>query len=186
MPYGMLDLVFPEENERELMLMAKRLGFQRLLLCYRFKDPLLKERKARLPKDPALETVFCVLVQSQAQVDQARSVTPEIVARGEPWAFEDKRIRYVIDFESGKRQDFIHHRNSGLNQVFIANAMRTGATLLVNARQLFGDRPEAVLGRMMQNNEFFRKYRPSVVAVSGAADPLQMRAPRDLANLLQL
>src|SRR5207253_7981913 len=116
------------------------------------------------------------------------TIAKSLVGIARPELFEDKRITYIIDFESGKRDDFIHHRNSGLNQVFIEQAKRGGKVLLVDAHQLlFGRLPPAiVLGRIKQNNDFFKKYKPDIIVVSGAREALEMRAPRDLQNLLNI
>jgi RNase P/RNase MRP subunit p30 len=184
------DLVFPKGNEEQLVQMAQRLGITHLIFCYELKDPLIKERAkevAMLAHD-GFSTEFAIIVASQQEVNKARTIAKSIVGIAKPELFEDKRITYVIDFEIGRRDDFIHHRNSGLNQVFIEQAKRTGKVLLVNAHQLlFGKLPEAiVLGRMRQNNDFFKKYKPDVIVVSGAREALEMRAPRDLQNLLNI
>lgn len=184
------DLVFPKGNEEHLVEMSLRLGFTHLILCYDLKDPLIRERakEVKMLEHEHFTTEFAVMVRNQDEVGKARNLTKSIVAIGRPELFEDKRVAYVIDFEAGRRDDFIHHRNSGLNQVFISNATRTDKVLLVNAHNLlFGQLPQAVvLGRIMQNNTFIRKYKPGVVVVSGAREPLEMRAPRDLQNLLNL
>lgn len=182
------DLVFPQGNEERLCAMARELGFSQLLLCYPLSDPLIKERKEELCKlSRDIAVTFAIFAKNQQEVQKARKLTEHVVAPGVPGTFEDKRVRYVIDYESGKRKDFVHHRNAGLTQVFVKHAIRTGKTLLVNAAQLHGSVPaHVVLGRMMQNNMLYRKYGPSVRVVSGARAPLEMRAPRDLQNLLAL
>jgi RNase P/RNase MRP subunit p30 len=184
------DLVFPKGNEEHLAGMAKRLGITHLILCYSLKDPLLKDRakEVAILSHEGFTTEFAILVTSQQEVSKAMHLTKSIVAIARPEFFEDKRVGYIIDFEGGRRDDFIHHRNSGLNQVFIAQAKRTNKTLLVDARQLlFGQLPQpVVLGRVKQNNDFFKKYKPNVLVVSGAHEALEMRAPRDLQNLLNL
>jgi RNase P/RNase MRP subunit p30 len=184
------DLVFPKGNEEHLIHMAERLGFQHVIFCYTLKDPLLKDRGkevAMLAHD-GITTEFAIIVTNQQEVAKARSITRSVIGIARPELFEDKRISHIIGFESGKRDDFIHHRNSGLSQVFIEQAKRTGKILLVDARQLlFGQLPQpVVLGRMKQNNDFFKKYKPDVIVISGAREPLEMRAPRDLQNLLNV
>lgn len=184
------DLVFPKGNEEQLLRMAERLGFSHVIFCYQLKDPLLKDRAKEIAMlaHERISTEFAILVTNQQDVAKAKSLTKSVVGVARPEMFEDKRVAYIIDFESGKRDDFIHHRNSGLNQVFIEQAKRTEKTLLVDAGQLlFGQVPQpVVLGRIKQNNDFFKKYRPDVIVVSGAHEPLEMRAPRDLQNLLIL
>lgn len=187
-----IDVVFPRGNEEHLATMARRLGVTHLIMCYSLKDPLLKSRAGEVAKlaDPAsgLSTEFAVLVTNQQDVSRARSMTASVIGLAKPELFEDKRVSHIIDMESGRRDDFIHHRNSGLNQVFVANAIAGDKTLLVDAKQLlFGDQPRAVvLGRMRQNNTMYRKYSPRVVVVSGASEPLEMRPWRDLQNLLDI
>ncbi len=184
------DLVFPDGNEERLVAMARELGTRTLVLCYDASSPGIKERPREVAKlsGPGVRTVFAALARTQDEVQRALKVTQEIVALASPAIYEDKRVRYVIGFEGGARDDFIHHRNAGLTQVSVANAVRTGKTLLVDAGQLLsGEMPaHVVLGRMMQNNMLFRKYRPSVLAVSGAREALGMRATKDLRVLLLL
>lgn len=186
------DVVFPHGNETHLVHMAERLGITHIIFCYTLKDSLLKSRAKEIEKlsDPArrITTEFAILVSNQQDVSRAKSITKTVIGTARPELFEDKRVTHIIDMESGRRDDFIHHRNSGLNQVFIANAIIGDKTLLVDAKQLlFGDQPRAVvLGRIRQNNIFYKKYAPRVMAVSGASEPLEMRPWRDLQNLLDV
>jgi RNase P/RNase MRP subunit p30 len=184
------DLVFPKNNEEHLAQMAIRLGITHLIFCYGLKDPLLKSRQkevAMLAHDK-LSTEFAVLVTNQQEVSKARTLTRSIIGIAKPEMFEDKRVGYIIDMEMGKRDDFIHHRNSGLSQVFIEQAKRTEKVLLVNMNNLITNAlPQPILlGRIMQNNDFYKKYRPDVLVVSGAREPLQMRPPRDMQAFLLL
>lgn len=185
----MEDFVFPENNEQQLLEMAERLGFRKLVFCYHIDDPHLRARKEELQESaPSLEIDLAVVVESQQQVQKARKITRNVIGVARREFFDDKRVRHIIDFESGRRSDFIHHRNSGLTQVLINKAILRDITLLVDFRQLIAGKPaqHVVLGRMMQNNQFFRKYRPRVRIVSGARHTLEMRAPRDLQNFLLL
>lgn len=183
-----LDLVFPRGNEERLFETARKLGFSEIIFCYRLDDPLLKERKGEVSRLQSgdITPMFAVYVKTQQDVQKARKFTEHIVALGRREMFEDKRVKYIIGFESSKREDFVHHRNSGLTQVFLKNAIRTDKTLLVNISQLRESKaPHVMLGRMMQNNRLYRKYSPKVCVVSGAREPLEMRAPRDLENALE-
>jgi RNase P/RNase MRP subunit p30 len=182
------DLVFPNGNEGKLAAMARRLRVRTLLLCYPADAPHLEQRRAEAQRlcDERLTVLFCVHAKDQDQVQRAVKITKEIVATGRQGIFEDPRVRYVIDFEGRRREDFVHHRNSGLTQVSIAKGIKSGKVFLVNARQLAGNYSYVILGRMMQNNMFFRKYKPTVLAVSGATEALGMRSPKDLENLLLL
>ena len=191
LPIRHSDLVFPKGNESHLVDMALRLGINHLIMCYTLDDPMIKIRKkeVELQQQENLTTEFAIIVSNQDDVGKAKNYTTTIIAYAKPELFEDKRVSHIIDMESGRRDDFIHHKNSGLNQVFIDHAIRTDKTLLVNANKLLYEKNIAqsvVLGRMLQNNIFYRKYSPKVIVVSGSFEPLQMRAWRDLQNLLNL
>jgi hypothetical protein len=150
---------------------------------------MIKNRKKEvaLLSDNELTTEFAIITNNQNDIGRAKNLSASIIAVGRPEMFEDKRVDYVIDFENGRRNDFIHHRNSGLNQVFIVAAKKTGKILLVNAHNLlYCEDPAVILGRFTQNNIFFKKYSPSVTVVSGAREPLEMRPVRDLQGLLDL
>ena len=185
------DLVFPNGNEERLVEMAQRLGFAQLLLCYPVSDSLLKERRAEVERltTPRLKTEFAIIVENQQDVAKAKHLATHIIATPFPAAFEDKRVTHVIGLERGTRADFLHHRNSGLSQVSLRECARTGKTLLVDAGALLDGKrhPGVILGRMLQNNGFYRKEPDVAVRViSGAGTPLRMRAPRDLQDLLHL
>jgi len=185
--YQATDLVFAQGNEQSLCEMAVRLQIKHLILCYTLKDPLIKNRakEVALLANESLSTEFAILVTNQQEVSKAKSLQASVVGVALPELFEDKRVRYIINAESGNRDDFIHHRNSGLNQVFLQQVIRTEKMILVNAAQLHGHKhPAVVLGRMMQNNSLYKKYKPSVLVVSGAKEALLMRSPRDLQSLL--
>ncbi len=185
------DLVFPNGNEERLLEMAERLGFSELMLCYELKDPLLKERAKEVAKlsTPKVKAAFAIIVENQQDVAKAKHLATHIIATPFPAAFEDKRVTHVIGIERGTRDDFLHHRNSGLTQVSLRECARTGKTVLVDAGALLDGKrhPAVVFGRMLQNNGFYRKEPDVPVRViSGADTPLRMRAPRDLQDLLHL
>ena len=170
--------------------MAERLGFSHLILCYPLSDPLLKNRakEVAMLATAKITTEFAILVPNQESIAKAQRYTKSVVAKGQQEYYDDKRVQYVLDFENGGRPDFLHHRHSGLNQVFIHAGIRTSKCFLVNMHNLlFGAQHRAViLGRIQQNNDFFKKYAPNVLTISGATEPLEMRAPRDLQNILFL
>ncbi len=187
------DLVFPNGNEERLLEMAERLGFSELMLCYELKDPLLKDRAKEVAKlsTPKVKATFAILVTNQNDVAKAKQLTANIIATPFQGVFEDKRITHVIGLEGGRRDDFLHHRNSGLTQVGLRECARTGKTILVDAGALLQEtqthHPSVILGRMLQNNEFYRKeYDVPVRVISAASEPLKMRAPRDMMDLLKL
>lgn len=168
--------------------MAKKLGIKELLLMYNLSDPMLKQRYSEAKKlaDEKINVELAIFVNSQQEVIKAKSLTKHIVGRER--LYEDKRVKYLIDFESSRKPDFIHHRRGGLTQVHVKTAVRTGKTILVNANPLITNKlhQSVLLGRFQQNSALFKKYGADVKVVSGATRSLDMRAPKDLDNLLKL
>ncbi len=185
-----MDVVFPKNNETRLLEMARLLGTREVMLVYPVSDPSLKQRKGEVERLSGtvgtVVTRFGILVSEHREVQRAKGLSPDIVAISRPWVYDDKRVRWVLNMENGRRADFTHHRNSGLNQVFIRKAIRTGKTFLINLNLLLSDGRETLLGRVLQNNRFFRKYRPDVLVVSGCSLPLEMRSEKDRGSLLRL
>lgn len=184
------DLVFPSGNEPALVEMAKRLGFDKLFLCYPLDDPLIAQRKGEIQAlcDENLQVEFAIMIKNQTEVNKAKRLTKHIIAPSKQELFEDKRIPYLLGFGNSRKPDFIHHRRGGLTQVHVNSAKRTNKTLLVDIGSLLQSdvSNETLIGRLMQNNKLFRKYGCAVRAVSCAKSALGMRAPKDLENFLTL
>jgi hypothetical protein len=183
------DLCFPHGNEEALCQMALALGTTHLILCYPLSDPLVKDRKKEVAMlaHEGLTTEFAVIVRNQDEVAKAMHLTRTIVGPARLELYEDKRVTHLIGIESGRREDFIHHRNSGLTQVLIAQAIRTEKTLLVDLSALHGPFPQPVIiGRIMQNNTLFKKYAPRTLVVSAGKTPFDLRSPHDRANFLRI
>ncbi len=94
--------------------------------------------------------------------------------------FESRFVDFILEPENGNRQDFIHHRNSGLNQVLLklcqATAKRPGKAIITTTSLLLNaKRPETVLGRMMQNARWCRKYKIAYHVTSGARSSWEQR-----------
>ena len=93
-------------------------------------------------------------------------------------AFEDKRIDMVVSSERISGKDFIHYRNSGLNQVLCKLAKKNNITLGFNFNDILKGKPN--MGRMMQNVRLCRKYKVRMVLASFASSIYEMRNPKDL------
>ena len=96
---------------------------------------------------------------------------------------EDKNVDILLSPEKTRDRDFMHSRNSGLNQVLCKLAKKNDIAngfdfnLVLNSK----NRGE-ILGRMMQNVGLCRKYKNKMVLLSGANNELDMRNPKDLVS----
>ena len=96
--------------------------------------------------------------------------------------FERKKSVVVYNLEEQKR-DFIHFRNSGLNQVLCKLAKKNNIAVAFNFNLVLNNDEMSrsqILGRMMQNVRFCRKYKVNTVIASFASKPEEMRSAHDL------
>lgn len=98
--------------------------------------------------------------------------------------FERKRNIIIYNLEDQKR-DFMHHRNSGLDQVLCKLAKKNKIAIAFNFNLVLNSeamKKSQILGRMMQNVRFCRKYKVPIVIASFAAKVNEMRSAHDLVS----
>ncbi|MCB9362357.1 hypothetical protein H6504_02885 [Candidatus Woesearchaeota archaeon] len=96
---------------------------------------------------------------------------------------ERTKENYFYGFEDSEKKDFIHHRNSGLNQV-ICKIMKDRAHHYCFRIQDCSD--SFKVGRIMQNIRFCNKYGIPVHPITLGTTPLQMRSKSDMVALLRI
>ena len=177
----MMDIVFPEKNERELAEMALKFGYDELLLVYaeqklpeeKFEFNGIKIKTAILnPKNPL----------------KARKNADILIADKDARHYLEKTgIDIVFGLEAKAGKDFLKQRNSGLNQVLCTIAASRGKIYGFNFRDVLvsKNRPE-VMGRMMQNLMLCKKYKVKTIFFSGAQEPLEMRNHKDMDSFFGL
>ncbi len=107
-----------------------------------------------------------------------------IAATASRAAFESRDVTLILDPETSTRDDFMHHRNSGLNQVLLAFAKQRGQRILTTTRKLLdANKPDVLLGRMRQNSAWCAKYGVPYDVVSGARTLWEQRDAKDLQAL---
>ena len=100
------------------------------------------------------------------------------IAFNDARAFENKRIDVVVSLERASGNDFIHYKNSGMNQVLCKLAKKNGIAIGFNFNDILIGKP--FIGRMMQNVRLCRKYKVNMILASFASNIYEMRNPRDL------
>jgi hypothetical protein len=157
----MKDYVIANGNEKDFIEMAERLGYSELIFIgnadvTRFKSKLKLSSSKRIFK---------------SNPEKDRSL------------IESKKAEMIFEFEQEKRKDPMHFRSSGMNHV-LANLMKEKnvAYGLSFSSVLNASREERarILGRMMQNLRFCRKYKVKTVVASFARNPHEMRDHKDL------
>ncbi|MBI4739765.1 hypothetical protein HY772_09605 [Candidatus Woesearchaeota archaeon] len=184
-----MDVIFPDDNEKEFLEIAKRLGVQELCLVYNDISSLKKVSALQgntgiklysgavcSPQNIAkykgkAEFVF---VNAGDHPDKVR----DILEHGHP--------DVVFDLECTAKRDFMHHRASGLNQVHCALMAKNNIALGMSVSSVLHSschERAKILGRMGQNVWLARKYKLKVLFASFAREPYEMRAGKDIESL---
>jgi RNase P/RNase MRP subunit p30 len=176
----MIDVVFPQNNEKEFARIAEKLGIKNLCFVYSQKDFLSAKQVDTKIK------IYKGLILKPGEARKAKGADIIIVKAGDDnrCLLENKSIDLLFDLENHSHKDFLHHRNSGLNQVFCAIANKSRTIILMDFNTVLkSDRIHCarIMGRMMQNVRLCKKYKVDLAIASFAAEPHEMRDLNDLA-----
>jgi ribonuclease P/MRP protein subunit RPP1 len=172
----MKDIVFPRNNEKEFIQMATRLGYNKLIFVYDKDVADIKSEKIKIEKAVLVKPNKIGKVKGTVIVENSDKLRLTI---------ENKKTDIIFNLEN-QRKDFMHHRNSGLNQVLAKlaykNKIKIGVSLsnVLKAENMLRSQ---LLGRIMQNVRICRKYKVDMLLASFAHDPYEMRAPKDIMSL---
>jgi len=176
----MLDIVFPQNNEKALAEMALFLGYDELWFVYDEKQ---------LPKqkfDFKIKTKIAV-VNPKNPAKAGRNAYILLADKDARHYLEKTAVDIVFGLESKADKDYMKQRNSGLNQVLCTIAAKRSKIYGFNFRDvLFAKNRPDVIGRMMQNIMLCRKYKVKTIFFSGAQEPLEMRNHKDLSSFFDL
>lgn len=176
-----------EELVRQLLL-SRELGHTEAMLLFATHDKKNKElfTAVKNATGKAVAVTAGILIRDQNQAKLGKQYDAVVAPCGREF-FETRAVTHILDPENGARPDFIHHRNSGLNQVVLTlakgDAKRMPKMILSSFTQLLGRRPETALGRMAQNARWCAKYNVRYAIVSGSSSVWEQRAAEDLKAL---
>ncbi|RLE45325.1 hypothetical protein DRJ22_04615 [Candidatus Woesearchaeota archaeon] len=159
----MIDVVLPDKNSdlEEFRSLASALGWDDVIF-------LSDDLKASV-----------VLAEAKQISSLKRSKV--VFCRGSREAIE-RGAHVLFGFESAVREDFLHHRASGLNHVLCRLAKKHGSFVAFNfSSVLVADDffRAKIIGRMQQNIRLCRKYRIPMLPLSFARVPFEMRGLLD-------
>ena len=176
----MIDIVFPDQNEKEFIEIAEKLGYKELIFVYEHKFPDQKAKfKTKLKLHDAL------LVQHKKVISAKNKSKLVFVKATEDnrFAFEKSRPSLVFALEEAQPRDFMHQRGSGLNHILCRLAKENNVKIGFSFNSILN--PNAmtcaqIMGRMQQNIKLCRKFKCKTVIASFAKNPFEMRSPQDL------
>lgn len=186
----MQEFVIANGNERELILRAKELGWDSIVLLFSYKKGIV------LPKFSEENVKVGIFLDKKVNGDF--SGYGVVVALGTSFDVLSKGVTHVVMNEFEVEKDFIHQRRSGLNHVFLKDFK--GEVLFAYAPvQSFGrewgagrqgaagqnadylvSRQSQVIGRMMQNIKLCRKFKVEYSMCSFGSDVSCLRDVGDV------
>ena len=92
-------------------------------------------------------------------------------------ALENKDIDILLNPEREKEKDFMHYRNSGLNQVLCKIAKENGKAIGINfseIKKMKGKKDAEKLGRILQNIRLCKKYKVPIILASFAKNAKEL------------
>ena len=96
-------------------------------------------------------------------------------------AVENKNLDILLSPEIIRGRDFMHSRDSGLNQVLCTLAYKNNIAIGFNFSDVLKTRNRyLILGKMMQNVRLCRKYKVRMAVISGANNEKELKSARDL------
>ncbi|MEK6934700.1 MAG: RNase P subunit p30 family protein [Nanoarchaeota archaeon] len=96
---------------------------------------------------------------------------------------ENKNYDILLSPEKNRDKDFMHSRDSGLNQVLCKLAKKNDIAIGFNFNDvLISKNKWLILGKMMQNVRLCRKYKVKMIILSGAKNKNELRAAKDLSS----
>jgi len=175
--FAMHDIVFAQNNEEEFLKTAKQIGIKSLTFVYSDASSFYA-KKGSVPYDCA---VLCqpqkIPAMKSKKIPYLCPASRDAIERGAPLTF---------NFEITEDKDHTHYRRSGLNQVLCKLATQKNVAIGFSLHTLLtldGRKRAMIMGRIMQNITFLRKYKTTMKIASFATTPYEMRAPSDIESL---
>lgn len=179
----MIDIVFPNQNEKSFVEMAKRLGCEKLVFVY---------PQNSIPKKPTTDFLMtAVLAEPKKALALKKSKNFVVVKSSEDdrQVIESGSADVVFGCETRALKDYAHQRASGLNHVLCKLATKNNVSIGFSFSELLEATPQQraiLIGRMQQNIRLCQKYKTPMRIASFATSPWQMRGPHDLQALFRV
>ncbi len=184
------DIVLPRDNEEDFVSMASNLGYRELCFLYNLKEFKECSKKiSAIHSEKKIKISFGILARNDNEVIASKRMSDFVVMKSR----EDVRNTIekfcpgmIFGVELSERKDFMHHRNSGLNQVIAKIAYEKNVIMGIAFNLILkssGFRRSVLLGRISQNIRLCRKYKTKIKFFSLATNPLEMRSPNELISL---
>lgn len=176
-----MELLIAQNDDAQVLAnriaLAHKLGHKKIAV-------LLTKQTLQL-KGSIKDVEWLLLARTVNEVVSLRKNCDAVIAPARREFFESKTVKYILNPEESSRADFMHHRNSGLNQVLL-NLCKRSNKEIITTLDMLDKNPAIILGRMMQNVTFCSKYGVPYHVVSGAYDEWRQRGASDINALMRV
>lgn len=179
----MFDIVFAqsEKEKKEFWKKAQELGFNGLIFIEDFGQNTGAEA-VLIKTDNANELKKQILASKKKYDIIAVLGSNDEINR----IAAESQISILLNPEHSRKQDFMHYRNSGLNQVVCNLVAKNNISIAINFSEfsaIKSNKEKAqVLGRIMQNAKLCRKFKAKMLIASFAKSPDKMASISELKN----
>jgi len=187
----MLDITFPNKNEKEFIKVAEKLNIKELYLIYTFQKEIteLKINLKKLQNSTKIKLKFG-LIAKNTDILKAKKLSNFVITESsdkDQHIMEKFRPNLIFNFEKDPRKDKTHYRLSGLNQVICKIAKINNITIAYSFSELLNNKKRTILlGRIIQNIRFCKKYKVKTAFYSFAKQPYELRSENSLKSLFRV
>ncbi|MBI2651100.1 hypothetical protein HYX01_01390 [Candidatus Woesearchaeota archaeon] len=191
----MIDIVLPNNNEAEFLLMAKNLGFNGVIFLYSLKEYLDRSQTNNIKgieTEKKFKTYNGILADNK-DINKTKNTLKNhkafIAVRSsydDREVIEKRKANLIFSFEDNPKRDAMHQRYSGLNHILCKLAYNNNIIIGFSLKIVLDSKNKPlIMGRIMQNIMLCRKFKVNTIAASFANTPLQMRSPHDIRSLFE-
>lgn len=182
----MIDLVFPKNNEKEFIELARTLGIK-LCFCYSSFD-------IKRDYSDAYYGYFCkekAPDKIKTEINRAKKLFDIVIFKSSTsklnrFVLEHTNIDLIFSLENNNAIDSVNNVISGLNQVVCEIASKRKIIVALNFNDILNLDRVKLLSRMTQNIELARKYSVPIVILSFARDYMELRSKSELKSVLNV
>jgi len=174
----MIDLVFPDGNEKELLAMAGLLGINGLIFCYEPGSRQEIDRK-RMELD-RLDAAIPIYISAGKKGDIGA-----MDVRANPRNADFEGAGIAFGFENFHAKDSLHYSRGGIDQIVARKLREAKCSYGIMFSRILQAEPQ-LIARVRANVKICEKYKADIIMVSGASTTDEMRSPGDLKAVLEV
>ncbi len=180
-----MDICFPKKNQEKFVSIAEKLNKKEIYLVYPYQKNIsnLKSNLKKLQKTTKIK-LRLGLIAPPKDIIKAKKTSDFVITQSsskDQHVFEKLKPSLIFNLEKSKRKDKPHYRYSGLNQVLCKLAAKNNIIIGFSFSELFNStRRHILLGRIMQNLRFCKKYHCKTLFASFAKNPFELRSDKQL------